>query len=201
MHRRLLVLNIGVAGRISFKKQKKAYQQNYQNLCWISYTLKTSLPNLLHSLLHNPIVLVLSPSVIVKKKRENLLSSRKDHPETYRLTVSVTSSVKRSYIGFRHWGLCSDSVAVAEKKGILQIHIRKFKNSRSRAAITYPIKPDGAGWKRGQKRGERTYPSCTVKSGNQWQHPFTETWRNNEPFMIAILKDILDAPIVKGIFS
>ena len=162
--------------------------------------LKTSWPNLLHSLLHNPIVLVLSPSVIVKKKRENLLSSRKDHPETYRLTVSVTSSVKRSCIGFRHWGLCSDSVAVAEKKGILQIHIRKFKNSRSRAAITYPIKPDGAGWKRGQKRGERTYPSCTVKSVNQWQHPFTETWRNNEPFMIAILKDILDTPIVKRNF-
>ena len=86
--------------------------------------------------------------------------------------------------------LCSHSVAVAEKEGILQIHVGKFKNSRSRASITHPIKTDGAGRTGGQKKG-RTYPSSTDKSVNQWQH-----WHNNEPFMIAKLKDI---PIEKSL--
>ena len=56
--------------------------------------------------------------------------------------------------------------------------------------MTYPIKADGAGRKGGQKRRERTYPSSTDKSVNQWQHPFTEIWHNNEPFMIAKLRNI-----------
>ena len=34
------------------------------------------------------------------------------------------------------------------------------------------------------------YPSSTDKSVNQWQHPFTEIWHNNEPFMIFKLKDL-----------
>ena len=109
---------------------------------------------------------------------------------TCRVTVSATSLVKCSCKGFRYSSLRSHSVAVTEKEGTLEIHIGKFKSSRSRASITYPIKADGAGRKGGQKRRERMYPSSTDKSVNQRQHSFTEIWHNNEPFIIAKLKDI-----------
>ena len=157
------------------------------------------MPNLLHAetiekealgLLNNPTALVLSPSVTVEKKEKIYLAAGKTHPETYCVTVSAKSLVKCSCKGFSYSSLCSHSVAVAEKEGILKIHIGKFKNSRSRASITYPIKADGAGRKGGQKRRERTYPSSTDKSVNQWQLLFTEIWHNNEPFMIAKPKNI-----------
>ena len=157
------------------------------------------MPNILHAetiekkvldLLNNPTALVLSSSVIVEKKEKIYLAAGKTHPETYRFTVSGTSLVKCSCKGFRYSSLCSHSVAVAEKEGILQIHIGKFKNSRSPTSVIYPIKADSAGRKGGQKRREQTYPSSTDKSVNQWQHPFTEICHNNEPFMIAKLKDI-----------
>ena len=117
---------------------------------------------------------MLSPSVIVEKKEKIYLAAGKTHPENYRVTVSATSLVKCSCKSFRYSSLCSRSVAVAEKEGILKIHIRKFKNSRSRASITYTINADGAGRKGGHKRRERTYPSSTDKSVSPWQHPFTE---------------------------
>ena len=125
------------------------------------------------------------------KRKKIYLAAGKTHAETYCVTVSTTSLVKCSCKGFRYSRLCSHSVAVAEKERILKIHIGKFKNFRSRASIKYPIKADSTGRKRGQKRRERTYPSSTNKSVKQWQHPFTEIWHNNEPFMIAELKDIL----------
>ena len=117
---------------------------------------------------------MLSPSVIVEKKEKIYLAAGKTHPENYRVTVSATSLVKCSCKSFRYSSLCSRSVAVAEKERILKIYIRKFKNSRSRASITYPINTDGAGRKGGHKRRERTYPSSTDKSVSPWQHPFTE---------------------------
>ena len=142
----------------------------------LSIKLSEPLPNLLHAetikkkalgLLNNSTALVLSPSVIVEKKEKIYLAVGKTHPETYRVTVSATSLVKCSCKGFRYSNLCSHSVAVAEKEDILKIYIVKFKNSRSRASITYPIKADGAGRKGGQKRRERMYPSSTDKSVNQ----------------------------------
>ena len=133
---------------------------------------------------------MLSPSVIVEKKEKIYLAAGKIHLETYRVNVSAKSLVKCSCKGFRYSSLCSHSVAVAEKEGILKVHIGKFKNSRSRASVTCRIKADGAGRKECQKRRKRTYPSSTDKSVNQWQHIFTEIWHNNEPFMTAKLKNI-----------
>ena len=189
MHRRLLILKIGVAGRISLNIKKES----------LSVKLSKSLPNLLHAktiekkaldLLNKPTALVLSPSVIVQKIGKIYLAAGKTLPESYRVTVSATSLVKRSCKGFRYSSLCSHSVAATEKEGILKIHIWKSKKFRSRASITYPVKADGAGRKGGQKRSERTYPASTDKSVNQWQHLFTEIWHNDKPFMIAKLKDI-----------
>ena len=170
----------------------------------LSIKLSESLLNLLHAetiekkalgllnigLLNNPTALFLSPSIVVEKKEKIYLAAGKTHPETYRVTVSETSLVKCSCKGLRYSSLCSHSVAVAEKEGTLQIHIGKFKNSASRESVTYPIKANGAGRKRDQKRSERTCSSSTEKSVNEWQHPFTETWHNNEPFMTAKRKDI-----------
>ena len=102
--------------------------------------------------MNNPTALVFSPSITVEKKEKIYLAAGKTHPETYSVTVSATSLVKCNCKGFRYSSLCSHSVAVAEKEGILQIHVGKFKNSRSRASITYPIKTDGAGRKRSQKK-------------------------------------------------
>ena len=146
--------------------------------------LLESLLNLLHAetiekkalgSLNNPTALFLSPSIVVEKKEKTYLGAGKTHPETYRVTVSAISLLKCNCKGFSYSSLCSHSVAVAEKEGTLQIHIGKFKNSRSRASMTYPIKADGAGRKGGQKKRERTSSSSTEKSVNQWQHPFTET--------------------------
>ena len=154
------------------------------------------MPNLLHpeiiekkalGLLNNPTPLVLLPCVIDEKKEKIYLAAGKTHPKTYSVTVSATSLVKCSCKGFRYSSLCSHSVA--EKEGTLQVHIGKFKNSRSRASITYSIKADGAGRKGGQKRRERTYSSSIDKSVNQWQLPFTEIWHNSEPFITAKFKD------------
>ena len=93
--------------------------------------------NLLHAetiqkkaldLSNNPTALVLSPSVIVEKKEKIYLAAGKTHPETYCVTVSAKSLVKCSCKGFRYSSVYSHSVAVAEKEGILKIHIGKFKN-------------------------------------------------------------------------
>ena len=117
--------------------------------------------------MNNPTALVLSPSVIVENKEKIYLAAGKTYPETYCVTVSTKSLVKCSCKGFRCSSVYSHSAAVAEKEEILKIHIGKFKNFRSRASITYPIKADGAGRKGGQKRRERMYPSSTNKSINQ----------------------------------
>ena len=103
----------------------------------LSVKLSESLLNLLHAetiqkkaldLSNNPTALVLSPSVIVEKKEKIYLAAGKTHPETYCVTVSAKSLVKCSCKGFRYSSVYSHSVAVAEKEGILKIHIGKFKN-------------------------------------------------------------------------
>ena len=103
--------------------------------------------------------------------------------------------VKCSCKGFRYSNICSHSVAVSEKEGILNSHIAKFKSCRSRASVTYPIKLGGEGRKGGQKRRQRLYEekkSCTHEN----LQPFTEVWHNNEPLILSQVKDV---PIEKNV--
>ena len=98
----------------------------------------------------NLTAVVLSPSVIVKKKI--YVAAGKTHPENNRLTVSATSLVKCSVKGLRYLNLFRHSVAGAEIEVIIQIQIGKFKNCRSHASVTYSIKADGSGTKGTKKR-------------------------------------------------
>ena len=87
--------------------------------------------------------------------------------------------------------LCSHSVAVAEKEGILPALIAGVK-SAGRSTLTYPTKAGGAGRKGGVARRWRQY---VPKPGGSEQAavagaPFTEIWHNNEPFYVIRTDDI-----------
>ena len=161
--------------------------------------LSECLPNVLHAetiekkainLRNHPTALVLSPTTqVIAEKEKNYLAAERYTQETYK--ISARSLVKCSWKGFRYSNICSDSVAVSEKEGILNSHIAKFKSCRSRASVTYPIKPGGEGRKGGQKRRQRLYEekkSCAQEN----LQPFTEVWDNNEPL-------IFDVPIEKNV--
>ena len=66
-------------------------------------------------------------------------------------------------------------------------HLRKFKSSRSRSSLTYPLNEGGAGRKGGQKQRERKYQQEEIHTSNQL---FSEIWHNNEPFEITFVIDI-----------
>ena len=122
--------------------------------------LSECLPNVLHAetiekkainLLNHPTALVLSPTTqVTAEKEKSYLAAGRSTQETYKITISTRSLVKCSCKGFRYSNICSDSVAVSEKEGILNSHIAKFKSCRSRASITYPIKPGGKAEKVGK---------------------------------------------------
>ena len=76
----------------------------------------------------------------------------------------------------------NERLSVSYKK-----HLRKFKSSRSRSSLTYPLNEGGAGRKSGQKRRERKYQQEEIHTSNQL---FSEIWRNNKPFEITLVKDI-----------
>ena len=171
----------------------------------LSMKLSECLPNVLHAetidkkainLLNHPTALVLSSTTqVTTKKEKSYLAAERSTQETYKITISARSLVKCSCKGFRYSNICSHSVAVSEKEGILNSHIAKFKSCRSRASVTYPIKPGGEGRKGGQKRRQRLYEekkSCTQEN----LQPFTEVWHNNEPLILTQVKDV---PIKKNV--
>ena len=167
-------------GTINWENKESDLQPAKQNF---SMKLSECLPNVLHAetiekkainLLNHPTALVLSPTTqVTAEKEKSYLAAGRATQETCKVTISARSLVKCSCKGFRYSNICSHSVAVSEKKGILNSHIAKFKSSRSRASVTYPIKPGGEGRKGGQKRRQRLYEekkSCTQEN----LQPFTE---------------------------
>ena len=95
--------------------------------------------------------------------------------------------VKYNCRGYKFTKIYSHSVAISEKKDILQNHVAKVKGCRSRAAITYPLNAKGSGRKGGQKRRERSYKDKLFQEGNAItanQSPFSKIWHNNHPLKI-----------------
>ena len=81
-------------------------------------------------------------------------------------------------------------MAVSEGEGILSVLILNAKKSkfRSRSAISYPMKANGAGRKGEQKRRERVYTQ--INTSNTMKNPFTEIWHNNNPFVICFTTEV-----------
>ena len=148
------------------------------------------------NLLNHPAALVVSPTTQVNAEKEKrYLAAGRSTQQTYKITISARSLVKFSCKGFIYFNICSHSVTVSEKEEILNNDIAKFKSCRSRASITYIIKPGSEGRKGGQKRREWLYKekkSCTQDN----LQPFTEVWYNNEPLILTQFKDF---PIDKNI--
>ena len=65
-------------------------------------------------------------------------------------------------------------------------------SSRSSSSLTYPFNAGGAGSKGDQKRRERKFQQEEIHTSNQL---FSEIWHSNEPFEIALVKNI---PIEKN---
>ena len=156
--------------------------------------LSECLPNVLHAetIEKNAVNLLNRPKSLTQvtaEKEKCYLAAARSTGETFKITISAKSLVKYSCKGFRYSNMCSQSVAVSEKKEILNNHIAKFKSCRFRASIIYAIKPGSEGSKRGQKRRQRLYEekkSCAQEN----LQPFTET---------LILTQVKDVPIDKNI--
>ena len=97
-------------------------------------------------------LLSLSPTLLSINKEKIYFVAGKSYRENYKINVSASAIIKCNCKGFRFSNICSHSVAVSEKEGILEKHLRKFKSSRSRSSLTYPFNAGGAGRKGGQKR-------------------------------------------------
>ena len=130
------------------------------------------------------------PPLRLLQKKNSYLAAERSTQETYKITISTRSLVKCSCKGFRYSNICSHSIAVLEKEGVLNSHIAKFKNFRSPAWITYPIKPGGEGRKKGQKCRQRLYEEKKCCSQENLQL-FTEVWHNNESLILKQVKDVL----------
>ena len=162
----------------------------------LSLKLPEFLPNIPHAdiieekaldLLNIPNAITLSPTLLATNKEKIYFAAGKTYRENYKINVSASAVIKCSCKGFRFSNICSHSVAVSEKEGILEKHLRKFKSSRSRSSLTYPFNAGGAGRKGGQKRRERKYQQEEIHTSNQL---FSEIWHNNEAFEITLVKDI-----------
>ena len=73
------------------------------------------------------IEIIFSPTLLATNKEKIYFVARKTYPESYKTTVSGSAVVKCSCRGFRFSNICSYSVAVSEKEGILKKHLGSLK--------------------------------------------------------------------------
>ena len=109
----------------------------------LSLKLPEFLPNIPHTdiieekaldLLNIPNAITLSPTLLATNKEKIYFFAGKTYRENYKINVSASAVIKCSCKGFRFSNICSHSVAVSEKEGILEKHLRKFKSSRSKSS-------------------------------------------------------------------
>ena len=95
-------------------------------------------------LLNTPKAIVPSPTLnLLDNERKKYLVANQLNTN-YTVAVLKSTSVKCSCKDFRWLHLCSHSVAVTEKEGILPALIAGVK-SAGRSTLTYPAKAGGAG--------------------------------------------------------
>ena len=97
----------------------------------------------------------------------------KDYSENYKINIFVPTVIKCSCKCFRVSNICSHSVAASEKEDILEEHLRKFKNSRSRPSFTNPFNARGTSTKDDQKHRDRKYLQEEINTSNKL---FSEIW-------------------------
>lgn len=125
---------------------------------------------------------------------KNALPSSRSR-ETILLWMDTVNNftLKRSCLFlFRSVRICSHSVAIAEKLGVLKELVQGVRSAH-RAAVTYPSVAGGAGRKGKLSRKYRQYAMQTNDGNSNStanQAPFTKIWHNNEPLIVQRVADI-----------
>ena len=178
-------------------KVKKVINSSFREIDEVSYSpalnflsmkLSEHLISILHAdiierkaldLLNNPVAISRSPSTAVNNTEKVYLVAGKLSKVSYKLTITKQRLVKCDCKGFRYLSLCSHSVPISEKEGLLSLHIGNVKKSQgkncSRSAISYPILAKDTGRKGEQQRRERTY-SHHGTNESPAQSPYTKKY-------------------------
>ena len=143
-------------------------------------------------LLNNPSGIFPSPSLEAPTTTRTFCVAGTAPGKVYQVNVGMNfpHKITCNCDGFNYSQVCKHSVAVAEKENLLPSFCLNVKNL-SRKTIQDGTHR-GSGRKGGKQRKRRFYKAAhpNGKKKEKTDHPFTEVWHNNEPFIVCKVEDI-----------